>query len=366
MSHYSYDEDDLDVHIRRRHSPEPVRYVSTAPRPYYPPSYLVPDQGMRVVARSRSRERNSPPQPAGPVIIQNKIYNEMSSDDEYEGTRRRRSRRRSSYSPSRSRSRGRYMTKEEWQLELDRREIENLRREQAKEKEQHRASKERQGDEDLRRAKEELDVIKRREAQAEEEKRIKREIELKRLRDEERASAEKEVRDKEVKAAVEKYKKEEAERREREEREKKEAEKEYQRRLQEQLLASGLDEEAINAILKKQKVPESRNERNERATFTRMPRKHLSIETLRHFKVEYDLDTADPSAYVIIKRPVPEWEQDHFWKHTKYIREKRLIIEDKRHHHRHKSDIELVVRKKERKRSKSPSPLLMYVAGARP
>ncbi|OAA79917.1 hypothetical protein LEL_03403 [Akanthomyces lecanii RCEF 1005] len=363
MSHYSYDEDDLDVHIRRRHSPEPVRYVSTAPRQYYPPSYLVPDQGMRVVARSRSRERNSPPQPAGPVIIQNKIYNDMSSDDEYEPSRRRRPRRRSSYSRSRSRSRSRYMTKEDWQLELDRREIERLRIEQAKEKEHRRASKERQDDEELRRAKEELDVIKRREAQAEEEKRIKREIELKRLRDEERAAAEKDIRDKEAKAAVEKYKKEEAERREREEREKKAADKEYQRRLQEQLLSSGLDEEAINAILKKQKVPEARNER---ATYTRMPRKHLSIETLRTFKVEYDLDSADPAGFVIIKRTVPEWEQDHFWKHTKYIREKRLIIEDKRHHHRHKSDIELVVRKKERKRSKSPSPLMMWVAGGRP
>lgn len=74
----------------------------------------------------------------------------------------------------------------------------------------------------------------------------------------------------------------------------------------------------------------------------------------------------DPTGFVIIKRPVPEWEQDHFWKHTKYIREKRLIIEDKRHHHRHKSDIELVVRKKERKRSKSPGPLMMWVAGGRP
>ena len=181
------------------------------------------------------------------------------------------------------------MTKEDWQLELDRREIERLRIEQAKEKEHRRASKERQDDEELRRAKEELDVIKRREAQAEEEKRIKREIELKRLRDEERAAAEKGIRDKEAKAAVEKYKKEEAERREREEKEKKAADKEYQRRLQEQLLSSGLDEEAINAILKKQKVPEARNER---ATYTRMPRKHLSIETLRTFKVEYDLDSA--------------------------------------------------------------------------
>ncbi|KAM3498051.1 hypothetical protein MY10362_008616 [Beauveria mimosiformis] len=362
MSHYSYDKDGLDVHIRRRHSPESFRYVSAAPRQYYSPSYTVPDQGMRVVARSRSRERSSPPQPAAPVIIQNRIYNEITSEDEYEPSRRRRDRRRS-YSRSRSRSRSQYMTTEDWKLELDRREIERLRIEQAKEKEYRRARKERQNEEDLRRAKGELDVIKRREAQAEEEKRIKREIELKRLRDEERAATEKETRDREAKAAVDKYKKEEADRREKDEKEKRTAEKEYQRRLQEQLLASGLNEEAINAIVKKEKVPEARNER---ATYTRMPRKHLSIETLRTFKIEYDLDTADPAGFVIIKRPVPEWEQDHFWKHTKYIREKRLFLGDKRHHHRHKSDIELLVRKTERKRSKSPSPLMLWVAGGRP
>ncbi|KAM3537208.1 hypothetical protein ARSEF1564_009873 [Beauveria bassiana] len=237
MSHYSYDKDDLDVHIRRRHSPESFRYVSTAPRQYYSPSYIVPDQGMHVIARSRSRERSSPPQPAGPVIIQNRIYNEISSEDEYEPSRRRRDRRRN-YSRSRSRSRSQYMTTEDWKLELDRREIERLRIEQAKEKEYRRTSKERRNEEDLRRAKGELDVIKRREAQAEEEKRIKREIEFKRLRDEERATAEKETRDREAKAAVDRYKKEEADRREKDEKEKRTAEKEYQRRLQEQLLAS--------------------------------------------------------------------------------------------------------------------------------
>lgn len=299
MSHYSYDEDDLDVHIRRRYSPEqPARYVSAAPRPYHPPPYLVPEQGMRVVARSRShdrsRERSSPPQPAGPVIIQNKIYNDMSSDEEYEPSRRRRSRRRSSYSRSRSRSRSRshshsgYMTKEDWQLQLDRRELERLRLDQARDEEHRRASKERKGNDELRRTKEELNSFKQRELQAEEEKRIKSEMELKRLREEERAIADKEIRDKEVAAALEKYKKEEAEQREKEEKRKKAAEKEYQRRLQEQLLESGLDEEAINAIIKKEKVPEARNER---ATYTRMPRKHLSIETLRTFKVEYDLDS---------------------------------------------------------------------------
>lgn len=55
--------------------------------------------------------------------------------------------------------------------------------------------------------------------------------------------------------------------------------------------------------------------------FTRMSRKHLSIETLRTFSVDFDLDP-DPE-YVLIKRWVPEWEQDRMWKHTKLIREAR-------------------------------------------
>jgi hypothetical protein len=72
----------------------------------------------------------------------------------------------------------------------------------------------------------------------------------------------------------------------------------------------------------------------------------------------------------LIKRWVPEWEQDTLWKHTKYIREKRskvlLTIEDghKKHHHK-ENEFEFIRKKSERKRSKSPA-LLMYLAGARP
>ena len=73
----------------------------------------------------------------------------------------------------------------------------------------------------------------------------------------------------------------------------------------------------------------------------------------------------DPE-FVVIKRWVPEWEQKQFWKHTRYIREMRkTVVYKDRHHHHDKEQIELVVRKKERRRSKSPSPLLMYLAGAR-
>ncbi|KAF5568402.1 transcription factor Cys6 [Fusarium phyllophilum] len=58
-----------------------------------------------------------------------------------------------------------------------------------------------------------------------------------------------------------------------------------------------------------------------RPTYTRFARRHLSIETLREFNLNFDFDT-DPD-YVLVKQWVPEWEQDRMWKHTKLIREKR-------------------------------------------
>ncbi|CVL02217.1 uncharacterized protein FMAN_08287 [Fusarium mangiferae] len=58
-----------------------------------------------------------------------------------------------------------------------------------------------------------------------------------------------------------------------------------------------------------------------RPTYTRFSRRHLSIETLREFNINFDFD-ADPD-YVLVERWVPEWEQDQMWKHTKLIRDKR-------------------------------------------
>ncbi|KAF5576616.1 transcription factor Cys6 [Fusarium pseudoanthophilum] len=61
--------------------------------------------------------------------------------------------------------------------------------------------------------------------------------------------------------------------------------------------------------------------KDSRPVYTRMSRRHLSLETLREYDVNYEFD-AD-SDYVLIRRWVPEWEQDRMWKHTRIIREKR-------------------------------------------
>ncbi|KAF5724201.1 transcription factor Cys6 [Fusarium mundagurra] len=59
-----------------------------------------------------------------------------------------------------------------------------------------------------------------------------------------------------------------------------------------------------------------------RPTYTRMSRRHISIETLRESNINFDFD-ADPD-YVLVEGSVPEWEQDRLWEHTQLIREKRV------------------------------------------
>ncbi|GAB0137815.1 hypothetical protein EsDP_00006068 [Epichloe bromicola] len=370
MSYYS-DDEDVDVRIRHYgHSPRPVRYVER-PRNYHGapagPSFLVPEQHTTVVARSRSRDRPRDqrvippsPAPAQPVIINNRFYNEYSSDEDLDFRRRRQGDHHLRSSDSRSR-----LTRDEWEAELTRRELERLRLENSRDKEEQRVTKEARDEAELHRAKRELDEIKQREAQLEDERRIKKELELKRLQEEEQALEEKKRRDKEAAEAVERYKKQESDRLAKEKLQKDQEEKEYKRRMQEDLLKSGLDEKAIAAILEKKKVPEA-IESKQRPTYTRMARRHLSIETLRTFHVDFDIDF-DPE-YILIKRWVPEWEQDQFWRHTKFVREKRssiLLIEEKRSR-RLEPDFEWVRKKHDRKRSKSPGGFLMYLAGAKP
>lgn len=405
MSSYYSSDDEVDVRIRHRRepSPSPVHYVQAVrpprPRSYYAtgPSYLMPEQTMVTTrTRSRSRERRSSPPhavvapPPAPVIINNRIYNEHSSDEEDGGRLVLRGR---SHSKVRSRAGSSdYMTREDYELERTRRELEELklkqrsahndsevyelkrarreleelRAQQERDRESRRTAKEYREEAELKAAKRELDEIKRKEELEAEEKRIKKEMELKRLEEERRAHEEKKRREKEAEEAVERYKQKEAERREKEKKEKEQAEKEYQRRLQEDLIHAGVDEKDIAAIIKKEKV-KAEKQIAERPTYTRMARRHLSIETLRVYGIDFDYDT-DPN-YVLIKRWVPEAEQDVLWKHTRVIREKRdskllLTIEDKpKHHHGGDSNFEWV-RKKERRRSKSPG-LLMYLAGAK-
>ncbi|RYP11318.1 hypothetical protein DL764_000136 [Monosporascus ibericus] len=90
----------------------------------------------------------------------------------------------------------------------------------------------------------------------------------------------------------------EAERKPREENDAEEREKIYEAKLQGRFLWAGLDEKEIHAV----------HEDKSRPTYTRFARRHLSLETLRAYSIDYKLDL-DPD-YVVIKRWVPEPERD--------------------------------------------------------
>lgn len=430
MSGYS-DDESIDIHVQRyarapspRRPPPPPHYIQTIPRErevpreraYYQqgPVYLNPERTV-VTTRSRSRERrSSPPQSqaqVAPVVIHNKIINDQSSDDDWSSEdsghhhHRRRHRGHSRHSRTSSSSHIE-AARDQWELERTRRELEQLRVTQSRQRDEERMDRQYREDAELQRAKRELDEIKHREKLEQEEKRIRKEIELKQLEEERQAHLEKKRREKEAELAVAKYKAEEAERIEREKREKDLAEKEYQRRMQEDLIRAGVDEKDIEAILKKEKIKRDEKQKEDdrrvalggRPTYTRMSLKHLDVETLVYYNLEFEYDNVSNSlppfslffgkltyifpqepGYILIKRWVPEWEQDMLWEHTRKIRiiqktEKSdhkvvLKIDDgkKHHHHKSKDDDQFmwVHKKTERRRSKSPG-LLMYLAGGRP
>jgi len=138
---------------------------------------------------------------------------------------------------------------------------------------------------------------------------------------------------------------------------------------------AGMTDHQIAVVLKKDKGKEMMAP--ERPTYTRMARRHISIETLRTHHIEFELDV-DPE-FVIIKRWVPEYEQDFLWNHTRQIREVRgghghhhhlalmpppspvVVVEENVRHHREEDRLEWV----RKKRRPSPSPLLTFFAGGR-
>ncbi|KAF5708851.1 hypothetical protein FGLOB1_6220 [Fusarium globosum] len=102
--------------------------------------------------------------------------------------------------------------------------------------------------------------------------------------------------------------------------------------------------------------PDGEVTQDSRPVYTRMSRKHLSLETLREFEVDFDFDV-DPD-YVLVKRWVPEWEQDRLWKHTRLIREKRdNILREGTSEQRDDEPEYEWVRERGRRETKSPSRL---------
>lgn len=140
----------------------------------------------------------------------------------------------------------------------------------------------------------------------EEAKALKREMEITRLKEKEKEEREKKERAEAEKKAIADWKvKEEKEKKEREEAEKKaveewkkkeekkkkekeEEEKKVQQRIEDDMRMAGMSEQAIASVLKKDKGKQIAV--SDRPTYTRMARRHISIETLRSHHIEYELD----------------------------------------------------------------------------
>jgi len=351
------EEDELNVRIRRHdgrsaspaYAPDFRRPIISRPVYTTPGGYLIPaEERLRRRSSSHSHRPDPiPPPPVAPVVINNRIYNhdedEVYLDDRYDprshylnSSPPRRQHRSHSHSRSRPPS---FAAPAQ-----DSYETEKIRKE--------------------------LEAYKLREESEREMERIKKELELKKLKEDQRKKEEDARAEAERKEAIEKYKAEEVKRLEKEKKEKDEREKEYKLRLEEDLRKSGMDEDQIAVVLKKEgaKKPQQALE-PARPTYTRMSRRHLSIETLNVHRIEYEFDV-DPD-YVLIKRWVPEYEQDFLWKHTRELREHRYhhhpeaveyAIEGKKKHH---SEPEFEFVRKKEKRRPSPSPLLTFLAGGK-
>ncbi|KAH0556804.1 hypothetical protein GP486_005403 [Trichoglossum hirsutum] len=148
----------------------------------------------------------------------------------------------------------------------------------------------------------------------EEQKRIRDELLLKQAKEAEERRKE-EQKQKEIKEkAIEEFKRKEAEKLAKEKVEKEAKEREYQDRYRKDLEKLGFSNRDVSLVVKRE-VDLSKT------TYTKMARRHISIETLRTYNVDWKFDH-DPE-YVIIKRWVPEHEQEVFWEHTRHVRESR-------------------------------------------
>lgn len=161
-----------------------------------------------------------------------------------------------------------------------------------------------------------------------EKQRLRREFELQQLMEKERAEKERKEHEAFEKAAVEKWQREQAEKAARAKKEKEEAERELRRQMRDRLLASGYHEDEIQAILDgKKPAPQghghphphppptplihhppphhqplpmihhhaphagpSTEMTTTKTTYTRMARKHLSVEALRERAIEFEVD----------------------------------------------------------------------------
>ncbi|KAI9790280.1 MAG: hypothetical protein M1816_005305 [Peltula sp. TS41687] len=234
--------------------------------------------------------------------------------------------------------------------------------------------------------KKELDVLKRDKERKEHEQRIKNELILQRAKEEQEAREaadrkkkiqedaikewenkeklriaeeerkkreEKELHEKLEKEAVLKWQREQKEKADKEREEKEQKEADYKERLKRDL---GLNDAQIAKLANKEN---SAALDLRRTTYTKIARRHISLETLKVYDLPYKLDDHDPEGYVLVKRWVPEYLQERLWEHTRRIREERQFHQRKLMLEEDMARLE-IVRKKKVVRARSPGLLDLF------
>lgn len=233
---------------------------------------------------------------------------------------------------------------EEFELRRSRDELKRLKELQQQEKEAHEKAKEAKTQAELRAAKDELDKINKAKEEQAERQRLRKEFELQQLMEKEKAEKERKEREAFEKAAVEKWQREQAEKAAKAKKDKEEAEKELRRQMRDRLLASGYPEHEIQAILDGKRAMPPPHHRplpphghglpppppmhphplhqghgalvhghagpsteitTTKTTYTRMARKHLSIEALRERAIEYEFDAVRVNFPLYYPSPFP-------------------------------------------------------------
>ncbi|KAI9677096.1 MAG: hypothetical protein M1817_006935 [Caeruleum heppii] len=260
-----------------------------APMRYdYHGSLLVPEAGAMRRSRSTGHRMSMPPMaPPAPVVINNVVNDEHADGPGYMFEAERQPRplsRHQHYSPP---SRGQspyYMAHQDFENDKLRKEVELLRLDKEKEKEAARLKKE-----------------------------MELEIALKEKKKREEEAQRKEIE----KQAVVNFQRLQLEKAAKKKKQEEEREADYKERVKRDL---GISEHQLSKIVKNSSENALDLRRN---TYTKISRRHVSIESLRVYGLPWKYDDHDPDSFVLVKRWVPEAEQELLWDHTRRLREDR-------------------------------------------
>ncbi|KAI9819946.1 MAG: hypothetical protein M1827_006516 [Pycnora praestabilis] len=181
-------------------------------------------------------------------------------------------------------------------------------------------------------------------------KKIKEDLLLKQALEAEKKREEAEKEKKLKEKAIEEWKVKEQEKKAKEKEAKEKADKEYIERFSKDLAKLGIEQRQIDTIIRREKEPAVLDV-GRKTTFIKVHRKHLSVETLDAYQLPWEWDVFEPN-YIIIKRWIPEHQQQMLFEHTRRLREERerdiMVIHEQTKKEANKNTI---VRKKRR-----PSP----------